>query len=83
MNRVHEQWATTLVKRENRIVDSQVINGLVRKETFFATTTLLILASTFALLGMGDQVNALFREIPFAQQTPLALCELKVSECWR
>jgi len=79
MNRVREQWASNLLERENRIVDSQVINGLVRKETFFASTTLLILASTVALLGMGDQVNQLFREIPFAQQTPLALWELKVA----
>ena len=79
MNRVREQWAEALLDRENRIVDSQVINGLVRKETFFASTTLLILASTVALLGLGDQVNQLFREIPFAQQTPLALWELKVA----
>lgn len=78
MNRVREQWARTLLERENRIVDSQVINGLVRKETFFTSTTLLLLAGTVALLGMGDQVNQLFREIPFAQQTPLAMLELKV-----
>ncbi len=79
MNRVREQWANTILERENRIVDSQVINGLVRKETFFASTTLLILASSVALLGMSDQVNQLVREIPFAQHTPLALWELKVS----
>lgn len=78
MNRVREQWANTILERDNRIVDSQVINGLVRKETFFASTTLLILASTVALLGMDDQVNQLFDEIPFAQNTPLALWELKV-----
>jgi uncharacterized membrane protein len=79
MNRIREQWANTLLDRDNRIVDSQVINGLVRKETFFASTTLLILASTVALLGVGDQVNQIFREIPFAQPTPLALWELKVA----
>jgi uncharacterized membrane protein len=78
MNRVREQWAHNILQRENRIVDSQVINGLVRKESFFASTTLLLLASVVALLGLGDQVNALFREIPFAQQMPLALWELKV-----
>jgi uncharacterized membrane protein len=79
MNRVREQWAETILARDNRIVDSQVINGLVRKESFFASTTLLLLASVVALLGMGDQVNQLFREIPFARPTPLALWELKVS----
>ncbi len=78
MNRVREQWADTILERDNRIVDSQVINGLVRKETFFASTTLLILAGTVALLGMDDQVNQLFNEIPFAQAMPLALWELKV-----
>ena len=78
MNRIREQWANAILERDNRIIDSQVINGLVRKETFFASTTLLILASTVALLSMGDQFNQLFREIPFAQQTPLALWELKV-----
>ncbi len=79
MNRVREQWVEAVLERDNRIVDSQVINGLVRKETFFASTTLLILASTVALLGMGDEVNQLFREIPFTEPTPLALWELKVA----
>ena len=79
MNRVREQWTASILERDNRIVDSQVINGLVRKETFFASTTLLILASTVALLGTGDQVNQLFREIPFAREMPLALWELKVA----
>lgn len=79
MDLVREQWAVNLLDRENRIVDSQTINGLVSKETFFASTTLLILASTVALLGVGDQVNHLFREVPFAQHTPLGLWELKVA----
>ena len=78
MNRIRAQWAAAILERDNRIVDSQVINGMVRKDSFFASTTLLILASTVALLGMSDQVNQLFREIPYAQQTPLALWELKV-----
>ena len=78
MNRIRAQWATAILERDNRIVDSQVLNGMVRKDSFFASTTLLILASTVALLGMSDQVNQLFREIPYAQQTPLALWELKV-----
>lgn len=78
MNRVREQWTAALLQRDNRIVDNQVINGLVRKESFFASTTLL-LATVVALLGLGDQVNLLFREIPFARHTPLALWELKVA----
>lgn len=78
MNRMRDRWAEALLKRENRIVDSQVLNGLIHKESFFASTTLLILASTVALLGVGDKANQLFSAIPFARETPLALWELKV-----
>jgi len=56
MNRIRAQWATAILERDNRIVDSQVINGMVRKESFFASTTLLILASTVALLGAGSSI---------------------------
>ena len=43
MNRIRKEWAQEILKRENRIVDSQVINGLISKETFFASTTMLII----------------------------------------
>ena len=79
MNQWREEWALSLTQRSNRIMDSQVINGLVRKETFFASTTILILASSIALMGLGDKANSLAEEIPFAQYTPPALWELKVS----
>lgn len=78
MNEVREQWANALLQRDNRIVDSQVINGLMRKETFFASTTMLILASCVALMGAGDKINALAAELPFAQRMTLALWELKI-----
>lgn len=79
MDNVRQQWGQNLQTRDVRIVDSQVINALMHKDTFFASTTLLILASTVALMGMGEEANHLFREIPFAQPMPLALWELKVS----
>ena len=79
MDQWREEWALSLNTRSNRIMDSQVINGLVRKETFFASTTILILASSIALMGVGDSVNRLAENIPFAQPTPPALWGLKVT----
>lgn len=78
MNNVRSEWAFELIKRENRIMDSQLINGLISKETFFASTTMLIIASTLALMGVGDEVLHLFQNIPFAQATSKILWELKV-----
>ena len=78
MNRVRKEWALELIRRENRIMDSQLINGLIRKETFFASTTLLILASSLTLMGVGDEVLNLFQNIPFAQKTSQVMWEMKV-----
>ena len=78
MNKVRKEWALELIRRDNRIMDSQLINGLIRKETFFASTTMLILASSLALMGVGDEVLNLFQNIPFAQTTSQVLWELKV-----
>ena len=78
MDIIRKEWAMELLKRDNRVMDSQLINGLIRKETFFASTTMLILASTLALMGVGDQAVTLFQNIPFAQTTTEVLWELKV-----
>lgn len=78
MDVIRKEWAEELLKRDNRIMDSQLINGLIRKETFFASTTILILASSLALMGVGDEVLPLFQNIPFAQKTSHVLWELKV-----
>lgn len=78
MNNVRREWGLELIGRDNRIMDSQLINGLIRKETFFASTTMLILASSLALMGIGDDVLHLFQNIPFAQTTSIVLWELKV-----
>ena len=79
MNRTRARWAEALARRENRVADAQMMNGMVRKDTFFASTTLLLLASTLALPGMSDQVNPLFSQVPYARHSSLALWELKVA----
>ena len=78
MDSIRKEWGIELLKRDNRIMDSQLINGLIRKESFFASTTMLILASTLALMGVSDQAIPLFQNIPFAQTTTVVLWELKV-----
>lgn len=79
LNHWREEWVFSLIKRDNRIMDSQIMNGLIQKETFFASTTILILASSIALMGFKDEANLMARDIPFIQQTSTALWEIKVT----
>ncbi len=78
MSHWREQWALTLLQSDNRIMDSQIINALIRKETFFASTTILILASCIALMGLRDKVNLIAGDIPFYQYHTTAMWETKV-----
>ncbi len=78
MDHWRHTWWEGVLERDNRIMDSQVINGLVRKETFFASTTILILASSIALMGLRDQANQLLADVPFFQPMSNTTYEMKV-----
>ena len=62
-----EKWAYSLLQRENRMVDIQAINALIGNVTFFASTTILILAGLFAMIGAVEQAVAIFSNLPFLQ----------------
>jgi len=73
VERWREKWALSLLARENRMVDIQAINALISNVTFFASTTILILAGLFAMLGAVEQGVKIFASLPFAQaMSPLS-----------
>lgn len=78
MGRHRIRWMTEMLTRENRIVDIQIINSALNNATFFASTSILILAGLFAVLGTLEDVIAVVRDIPFAIKTSRALWEAKV-----
>jgi len=66
------RWADSMARREVRIVDSQIINGLVQKDAFFASTTILIIAGLVALVGSADKASEFAASIPImAPVTPM------------
>ncbi len=69
VERWREKWALGLLKRDNRMVDIQAINALIGNVTFFASTTILILAGLFAMLGAVEQAVDIFSSQPFLQTT--------------
>jgi uncharacterized membrane protein len=78
MARHRERWMAEMLTRENRMVDIQIINSALNNATFFASTTILIMAGLFAVLGALDNVIDVVRDIPFAVKTSRALWETKV-----
>ncbi|RVU86171.1 DUF599 family protein [Leucothrix sargassi] len=72
------KWSETMMYRENRIVDSQVINGLSSVVTFFCSTSIFITAGLFASLGASQQILELINEATFMQSTTLEAIEYKL-----
>lgn len=72
------EWMQRMVERENRIVDANIVGNLLQSVSFFASTTLLIMAGLMTLLGSTDTAIPLIRVLPFTSKMTLVLWELKL-----
>ena len=78
---LHQQrcrWMTEMLERENRVADASLIANLERNVSFFASSTLIILAGILTVLGATDRVISLAEELPFAVNASKAAWELKL-----
>ena len=78
MNLRRATWVREAMARDNRIVDTQVMNGLQNGTAFFASTSLLAIGGTLALLNATDRAVAIFSDLPFVPATPRSVWELKI-----
>jgi uncharacterized membrane protein len=81
MRRMHDYrrlWMTCMLARDNRMVDTQIIANLMRSASFFASTTMFIIAGLIAVLGARDKAMAVLAELPFAVEARPLLWDLKV-----
>jgi len=78
MHRYRVQWMQQMLLRDNRVADVNIVRNLLAGVSFFASTTLLILAGVVTVLGSTDQVIVMVRELPFAAGTTLVQWELKL-----
>lgn len=77
-NRERSRWMLQTTWRENRIVDSAVVQNLSASPSFFASTTILIIGGLLAVLSTTERASEIVREIPFAARTSLLVFDLKV-----
>jgi uncharacterized membrane protein len=81
MQRMHDYrrlWMSCMLARDNRMVDTQIIANLMRSASFFASTTMFIIAGLLAVLGAREKAMAVLAELPFADEAPAGLWDLKV-----
>jgi uncharacterized membrane protein len=73
-----QAWFERVVQRDNRIVDTQIMNGLQNGTAFFASTSLIAIGGAMALLQSTDQMLQVFADLPFGLIPTRAMWEIKV-----
>lgn len=71
-------WMKQMLDRDVRMVDTQILGNLMRSMSFFASTTMFIIAGLVAVLGAREKAMAVLRELPFAVNSSSLLWDLKV-----
>ncbi|MFV0371578.1 MAG: DUF599 domain-containing protein [Azonexus sp.] len=71
-------WAYRLLERDMRVADSALIGNLVTSVSFYANTTIYIIAGLIAALGAADQLLGLAADLPFAAPGNRELLEIKL-----
>ncbi len=72
-------WMLQATYRDNRIVDSAVMQSLSASPAFFASTSILVVGGLLATLGATDKATELVRELPFAARTSVLVFDLKLA----
>jgi uncharacterized membrane protein len=72
------EWMLRLLDREVRIADAAIVANLERSVSFFASTTMLVLAGLLTVLGATEQAISVVDDIPFAYPSTEQEWELKL-----
>lgn len=72
------RWMSVMMQRDLRMIDTSIIAGLQNGTAFFASTSLLAIGASFALLNATDTVLAILQDMPFDFDTRRGVWEAKV-----
>ena len=71
-------WAYRMLERDVRVMDSTLIGNLVTSVSFYANTTIYIIAGMVAALGAADKLISVTAELPFGGAGNRELLEIKL-----
>lgn len=78
MNEYRLRWMLEMQHRENRIVDASLLATIQSNTAFFASTSLIALGGSLALLRGTDDVLRIFLDLPLGGSVSRAGFEVKV-----
>jgi len=71
-------WARRMLEREIRVADSTLIGNLMTSVSFYANTTIYIIAGLVAALGASDKLISVTADLPFGGVGNRELLEIKL-----
>lgn len=71
-------WMRTMLRRDNRIVDSSLIGHVVHSASFFASTSLIVIGALLSLLSGVERLQPAIESLDFVAQVPRTVFELKL-----
>ncbi|MHB2168093.1 DUF599 domain-containing protein [Alsobacter sp. R-9] len=77
MHLYRDEWMRRMLLREVRIIDTQIMASLQNGTAFFASTSLLAIGGSLALLRSADDVVRVFVDLPLGIATTRAAWEAK------
>jgi len=70
-------WIFNALKRDLRMIDTQILAGLQNGTAFFASTSIIAIGGCFAMLGATEKVDLVLRDLPLFGAGGRAAFELK------
>jgi len=78
MHHLRRSWMRRMVDRHDRIVDSSLTGHSVNSTTFFASTSMLIIAGLLGLLGNAGAAHQVIQSFGFVARSSMVLFEIQI-----
>jgi len=72
------KWATETSTRDIPVADASLVGNLMKSVSFYASTTIYIIAGLVALMGTIDKLELFAADLPFASTSSRLLIEMKI-----
>ena len=70
-------WMRNMARRDNRVLDGVVLQGLSQGNAFFASTSAIAIGGLAAILGSGEKVQVLLERLPYVAKSTPEMWEIK------